>query len=284
MTAPLCIDTVTMKIFILLSLWLSSLLSISQALLSTPHSGAQRRCPPNTHVVPLSRHFECCAAGESDFLFPTCLNVNSSSILASDAVSSTEASSYPWTHAPSCTEILPKAGDKLCIYSNASFSNGRGISIFTTPSIADAFLALPPLSSAVPELNPRTGAWHTAPLEGKGIGMLASMGLSRGDIISSNSPLLLVYPENDLSTAEREEFLKIAVEQMPEESKKAYYELSGIYGDERMRVQDRLKANAFEMQVGGVMHLALFPEASRMNHDCAPKYVPSPFSELTFAY
>jgi ribosomal RNA assembly protein len=108
--------------------------------------------------------------------------------------------------------------------------------------------------------------------------------LSRGDIIGSNTPTLLVYPDRELSTAEREEFLKIAVEQLPEESKKAYYRLMGIYGDKTMRVQDRLKANAFEMQVGCVMHLASFPEASRIDHDCAPKYVPPPFSKLIFAY
>lgn len=57
-----------------------------------------------------------------------------------------------------------------------------------------------------------------------------------------------------------------------------------IYGHKTMRVQDRLKANAFEMQVGGVMHLALFPEANRINHDCAPKYLSPPFPKLIFAY
>jgi hypothetical protein len=114
--------------------------------------------------------------------------------------------------------------------------------------------------------------------------VLASVELSRGDIISSNTPTLLVYPESGLSTAEREEFLKIAVEQLAEESKKAYYRLMGIYGHTTTRVQDRLKANAFEMQVGGVMHLALFPEANRIIHDCALKYVSPPFSKLIFAY
>jgi ribosomal RNA assembly protein len=105
--------------------------------------------------------------------------------------------------------------------------------------------------------------------------VLASVELSRGDIISSNTPTLLVYPESGLSTA---------VEQLAEESKKAYYRLMGIYGHTTTRVQDRLKANAFEMQVGGVMHLALFPEANRIIHDCALKYVSPPFSKLIFAY
>jgi hypothetical protein len=269
-----------MRIFGILSLWLTCLLTISHARSGMPHSEAQGRCPSDTCAIALPSDFECCATGESEFLFPTCLSINSSSTYTTDAIPSIEASFHPWTHTPMCTKTLPETDDKLCIYTNASFSNGRGISIFTTPSIAKAISVLAPFSSDLSELNPSNAAWHTAPLEGKGIGMLASAELSRGDVISINTPLLLVYPETELETAEREEYLKIAVEQLPKESKTTYYNLTGIYGDERMRVQDRLKANAFEMQVGGVMHLALFPEASRMNHDCAPKYVPSPFSKL----
>ena len=272
-----------MRAFGVLNLWLTCLLTVSHALSGMPHSEAQGRCPSDTWAIALPSDFECCTTGESEFLFPTCLSVNSSSIYTTDAIPSTEASFHPWTDAPMCTETLPETGDKLCIYTNASFSNGRGISIFTTPSIAEAISILTPFSSDLLEPNPSNAPWYTAPLEGKGIGMLASVELSRGDIISINTPLLLVYPETELETAEREKYLKIGVEQLPKESKTAYYNLTGIYGDERVRIQDRLKANAFEMQVGGVMHLALFPEASRMNHDCAPKYVPSPFSKLIFA-
>src|SRR5258708_5227318 len=51
---------------------------------------------------------------------------------------------FPWTHKPVCTGYLDGVGDKLCVYTNATFSNRRGISIFTTPRIAKEFASLPP--------------------------------------------------------------------------------------------------------------------------------------------
>src|ERR1700748_632808 len=51
---------------------------------------------------------------------------------------------FPWTHKPVCTEYLDDIGSKLCVYTNATFSNGRGVSIFTTPQIAEKFASLPP--------------------------------------------------------------------------------------------------------------------------------------------
>ncbi len=53
---------------------------------------------------------------------------------------------------------------------------------------------------------------------------------------------------------------------LPAASREHYFSLATIYGQPHVAVQDVVKANAFEMQVGGQMHLAVFPETSRMNH------------------
>ena len=37
-----------------------------------------------------------------------------------------------------------------------------------------------------------------------------------------------------------------------------------------MRVQDIVKANTFQILLGGANHLAVWPETSRLNHACAP--------------
>jgi len=103
--------------------------------------------------------------------------------------------------------------------------------------------------------------------------MLAKRNLKRGDLITAYTPALLAHMEKALSVQEREKFLRIAVDQLPVATKQSYFSLATIFGDPTVIVQDVVKANAFEMQVGGQMHLALFPEPSRMNHDCAPKYV-----------
>ena len=191
----------------------------------------------------------------------------------------------PWTHKPVCTDYLNDIGAKLCVYTNASFSNGRGISIFTTPEIAQKFASLPPFQDATvlsssginPVANSKKQAWYTSLIPSKGIGMFASRPLERGDQITAYTPYLLAHMENILSTEDREYHLRLAVEQLPKASRDTYLSLAKIYHQQSVVGQDVVKANAFEIQVGGVMHLAVFPESSRFNHACAPKYAfPSP--------
>ncbi|KAL2433274.1 hypothetical protein ABEF95_003282 [Exophiala dermatitidis] len=207
-----------------------------------------------------------------------------------DIETSTGDSFSPWTHKPICTAYFEVLQAPLCVFTNASFGGGRGISIFTTPAIAAEMASLLPFHDPTaltsrginPGYPPQASAsksesesqsqtpWYTAPILGKGTGMLASQQLQRGDLILATTPYLLAYMENLLSTVDREHYLRIAIEQLPEQSKMHYLSLAKIYGDPRVVVQDVVKANAFEMQVGGRMHLAVFPEASRINHACAP--------------
>ncbi|EHK98295.1 putative N-lysine methyltransferase SMYD2 [Glarea lozoyensis 74030] len=46
-----------------------------------------------------------------------------------------------WTTKPSC--ISDEAGQEYCVFTNANFANGRGISFFTTPTIAENVKDLP---------------------------------------------------------------------------------------------------------------------------------------------
>lgn len=62
----------------------------------------------------------------------------------SKEAASSENWAHHWTHQPVCTEILEALGSELCVYTNATFSHGRGISIFTTPRIAEEIAALLP--------------------------------------------------------------------------------------------------------------------------------------------
>ena len=177
-----------------------------------------------------------------------------------------------------CTEFLKSIGEfgsELCVYTNSTFSNGRGISIFTTPRIAEQFARLPPFqeTAALDGINGPRGSWYKQQLPGKGTGMIANRNLERGDLITAYTPVLLVYIDRVLSTRDRERLLRLAIDQLPPASREAYLKLSTIYGNPAVIAQDVLKANNFEIQVGGEMHLAIFPEASILNHDCAPKYV-----------
>lgn len=108
--------------------------------------------------------------------------------------------------------------------------------------------------------------------------MLAPWPLSFGDIILSHTPAFIAYAESEtaylegeLGTLEREKYWRYAIEQLPDKLTGMFLDLSYVYGDERVRVQDIVKANTFGVEIGGRRHLAVWPETSRANHACAPK-------------
>ncbi|RFU32455.1 hypothetical protein B7463_g3890, partial [Scytalidium lignicola] len=177
----------------------------------------------------------------------------------------------PWSYKPACASLQDDE-EAICVYTNASFGHGRGISIFTTPEIAAQFAELPPFHDAavLEDTNKNSGLWYTTQLPSKGVGMLAKKVLKRGDLITAYTPALLVYIDERMSTPDREKYLRVAINQLPPATRDAYLSLSTIYGNVDMIVQDVLKANTFEMEIGGHMHLAIFPEPARINHECTP--------------
>lgn len=185
-----------------------------------------------------------------------------------------ETSRYaPWSFKPVCTQTLPSVGSELCVYTNATFANGRGISIFTTTQIAEQTTTLPPFNDRdvlSPLLNTDSGAWYTQPISNKGIGMFAKRPLRRGDVIVATTPVLVAYSENLLSPAERERYLQVAIHQLPASTREAYLNLTTVHGNPEILMQDIAAANTFAIQLHGQKHLAAFPEPSRINHDCAP--------------
>ncbi|OAL40158.1 hypothetical protein AYO20_00578 [Fonsecaea nubica] len=216
-----------------------------------------------------------------------------------DSVSADADTFAPWSYKPACTAKISEIDSELCVYTDRFFSDGRGISIFTTPEVAKEFVSLlASLKSSVqPDgdasgVNHFTGAWYTHPVPGKGIGMLAKRDLIRGDMITAYTPVLLASKEDLLPKDQREKFLRLAIFQLPTPSREAYWNLATLSDDEKdsHRAQDIAGANAFEIRLdgkqgsnpeasaadmpgSGTAHLAVIPEASRMNHDCAPNAV-----------
>jgi len=201
----------------------------------------------------------------------------SSSHLPNTQNNSQDSPYAPWSHQPLCTPHLPSLNSTLCIYTDSTFRQGRGISIVTTPSLAQQFASLPafldPSALTSKDINTPSTVYTTTPLPGKGIGMLATRPLDFGDRVTSYTPAFIAYLESELSTLDREQLWRIAIEQLPGELKEKFLGLATVYGDERVRVQDVVKANTFQLMVGGANHLAVWPETSRLNHACAPKYV-----------
>lgn len=194
-----------------------------------------------------------------------------------DQFQSISDSYAPWTHPPKCTPILTSINDKLCVYTSTTFANGRGISIFTTPNIAKEYASLPAFTSLSAldnqKINVPTNTWRAASLPSKGIGMLATTPLKFSDRITSYTPAFLALLESELNTWDRETFWRLGIDQLPRATREEFLSLATVFGDERFRVQDIVQANTFQVVVGGGNHLAVWPETSRLNHACNPKYV-----------
>ena len=257
----------------------SSTVTFAASLLALPTLAAASTATPFfsnqciSETVLLSASLACSQTGNSDLVIK--FNDFQSPLAKNSTVKKGKAEHGPWTHAPACTKVLSDVGSTLCVYTDATFSNGRGISIFTTPRIAAEFKNLPVFhnAAALDEVNRIEDVWYTRQTPGKGTGMFANRTLKHGNRITTYTPVLLVHKDTSLSTKEREHFLKLAINRLPAATRDAYFSLTTVYGDPRVKTQDVVEANAFEIPVGGVMHMAVYPETSRINHDCAPKSV-----------
>ena len=183
----------------------------------------------------------------------------------------------PWTHDPKCTEKL-EHGRSYCVYTSDTFANGRGISIFTTPRAAKQIAALaafnvPGALDDVKELQ--DVPWHTEVIPGRGIGMIADRELARGDRLTAYTPLLLMHEQLEafVSRAELEQFLQIAVDQLPADSRRMLLSLQGSEDGGESTIKDIVATNSFEFLVGKDQqpHFFVYPETSRFNHDCRAK-------------
>jgi hypothetical protein len=184
-----------------------------------------------------------------------------------------------WSYEPTCTAHLPQLDSKLCVYTNTSFNNGRGISIFTKPQLANDFALLMQSfeSTTIYSYNQTEKAasenWYTDQIPDRGTGMLARQSLKRGDLITSTTPVLVVFKETILPKATREELLQLALYQLPPSAREACLSLATMHDNADILAQDIISANAFLLNVAETAHLAVFPEPSRLNHDCGPNSV-----------
>ena len=189
---------------------------------------------------------------------------------------------WPWSYPPLCTPPLPSIQSSLCIYTSTTFASGRGISVVTTPKLAAQIASLPaftdPSLLETDKTNEPSNSWLTSSIPHKGTGTLAQHDLAPQTQILRYTPAFLAYLESDLATLARESLWATAISRLPSTTRLAFLNLTHIYGDPRVRTQDITKANTFQLSLADTNHLAVFPEPSRLNHDCAPnaQYVLDP--------
>ncbi len=168
---------------------------------------------------------------------------------------------------------------EFCVYSNPSFADGRGIALITTARNAEVMMSqLPggPLDDAGD--RPATGPlFHTTEIPGKGVGLVAARHIRRGQRIMAHTPAVLVHRQlvDKLADTDKFRLFEVAVDQLPEPTRQLFLSQMGHFGGHR--ISDIMNTNSFEMHLSthDGHHFANFPEVSRFNHDCRPKWVVS---------
>ncbi|KAK4098595.1 SET domain-containing protein [Parathielavia hyrcaniae] len=153
---------------------------------------------------------------------------------------------------------------KFCLFTNQD--HGEGMSLITTGRIA--YLAANSPIPSTPGLEPT--AYYEAEVPGKGAGLFANRTIRKGEIIFQRHPVLAVQftLHLDLDPQAREELYQVAINRLPEATRARFVRQIGT------TAYDKVEQNAFRLFLDGdhthSSHLGLFPEVSKMNHDCRP--------------
>jgi hypothetical protein len=159
---------------------------------------------------------------------------------------------------------------KACVHANRGF--GGGIVLVTTPDNADKVKAMKAPDSKGADYEP---PFYAAEIPGKGIGLIASRPIAQGEGIMDHVPAILVHKDfvmnRETDYEQQARVLDLAIQKLPAPRRRVFMKLVG------QDVADKLMTNTFQVDLGGDdghgHHFGGYPEVSRLNHDCRPKFV-----------
>ncbi|KAK0611292.1 hypothetical protein B0T14DRAFT_325294 [Immersiella caudata] len=186
----------------------------------------------------------------------------------------------PWTHRPTCTTVSPK-GDELCVFTDATYFSGRGLSIVARPEVVDKFLQ----EGIFPGRQNRPNAkekgdvkYQILPHPKMGTGLFVKPGKSyqAGEVILTDYPTLIL-PAEGFEGADADvlhEIMWQGLLQLPKEGRNATRNLAKSKEANGVdEIVDLVDTNAFTHEEGGGIFNVLYPLASRMNHACVPNAI-----------
>ena len=160
----------------------------------------------------------------------------------------------------------------FCSYTDPSFSRGRGMTVITTPEIAErlyknssAFTQPVPDDVNV-EVNP---PYYLKSIPGRGVGVIVNKTLNRGDVIFKYTPVLVLHADifEMMDSKARMELQRKSIESLPPASRDMFMALHGHFGGDE--IEDRINTNAFQIELGEdkddddeEMHYIILPETA----------------------
>lgn len=224
----------------------------------------------------------------------------------------------PWTHRPVCTEAN-RTGSRgqivklrqYCVFTDATFRGGRGISVIAAPHAAAAMASalddsgIParlrdhpstPLDGDVSlEHGPveatkgRQNAFGVQDIQGRGKGVVAARRIRRGEVVFVDYVTVLSqnsFTANDGSgnnewgdgsefygDAEQDQIMQLLQVAVLQLPETQQRRVHALaHSLGGERVRDILRTNVFGgITIAGASYIGLFPLGSRANHHCQPK-------------
>jgi len=241
-----------------------SLLATSLSLLSFARAGQH----------PLYFNFEenvCSIAEQSLFSGPSVQNIEEEHHHGSGSCSHHEPQQSevpvsrpsPWTHKKQCLEDEENY-QEYCVYTNAKFANERGISFFTTRSIAKQVESLPAFSERGLYDNVNkfdNPPWEVRRIPGRGNGLFATRKLNRGEEIIAATPVGVYH--RDAFIADKlidYQYLRKTFDQMPNATREIILRTAANNpGDP---IMERINTNAFLGEFEDAPHFLFYPETA----------------------
>ncbi|OAA65680.1 SET domain protein [Niveomyces insectorum RCEF 264] len=224
----------------------------------------------------------------------------------------------PWTHRPVCTDARQDewgAVQQHCVFTDATFRGGRGISVIAAPHVAAAMADTlddggiparlrdhpstplagdPTLEHGPPAAEGGNASFTVQTLPNRGKGVVATRRIRKGELVFVDYVTVLsqntfTAPGSSDAPADPEQILQllqVAVQQLTPGQQARVHALAHSLGGERIR--DILRTNVFGgIEIAGEPHIGLFPLGSRINHNCQPntywRYTPGYLSQEVIA-
>lgn len=180
----------------------------------------------------------------------------------------------PWSYRSTCSAQLDSPGSELCVYTNRDFDGGKGLSIIATPSTAEHFASRGWLqeSSQPSRTNLSSQAIQRVATRQDDVSGVAAKAIQPGELIATDTPMLIMPLKPDISHQEWEELLRVAFLQLPLASQAYVSRLKAGPGDDDLFLSRLVDTNAgYFIAREERMYYGLYRDTTMLNHHCAPK-------------
>ncbi|KAG9255762.1 uncharacterized protein F5Z01DRAFT_652069 [Emericellopsis atlantica] len=183
-------------------------------------------------------------------------------------------STRPWTlERRQLPTVLQSSISPFRLYSSSDASSGLGMSVICTHESAvhlERYLSLGSSTTAHQSDIAESDLFRIANIPARGCGLIAKQRLRQGDVLMAQAPILLLDFEI-YSQLEERKWIQLhheAVAALSLEARTMFWQLDAVKRVDPLT--DRIRANAFALQMRSGTYLAVFPNISLLNHDCDP--------------